>query len=185
MASIIKVNTIQDATNSNTAMTVSTSGATSFPNNPCFNVSKNADQTVPDATVTKITFENITDGGNCGRDINKGGLYASSRFTVTATTTGIYHFWTNLLFIAGGDISDMYVHWYKNGTSWSLNYHNTGYGNSARQGVINAMSTMNLDTAGDYMELWLWANLSGGTTVLNHGDSTTASRCIMGGFKIA
>ena len=185
MASILKVNTIQDATNSNTAMTVSTGGVTSFPNNPCFNVSKNADQTVPDATATKITFENITDGGNSGRNINKGGLYASSRFTVTATTTGIYHFWTNLLFIGGGDVDDMYIQWRKNNVVQSLNYHNTGYADNSSNGVINALAMMNLDTAGDYMELWLYANLGSGTTVLNHGDSTTNSRCVMGGFKIA
>ena len=35
------------------------------------------------------------DGGNGGRNINKQGLYADSRFTVTSTTTGIYYFWTN------------------------------------------------------------------------------------------
>ena len=185
MASILKVNTIQDATNSNTAMTVSTGGTTSFPNNPCFTVSKNASQTIPDASATKITFENITDGGNGGRNINKGGLYSNSRFTVTSSTTGIYYFWTNLLFLGGGDLTDMYLQWNKNDVTQSLNYHNTGYGNNARYGVFNALTMMNLDTAGDFMELHIYANTASGTVELNYGDDTSNSRCVMGGFKVA
>ena len=174
----------KDASNT-TAMTISSSGATSFPNNPCFTVSKNANQTIPDASATKITFENITDGGNSGRNINKGGLYADSRFTVTASTTGIYYFWANMLFLAGGDVSDMYLQWRKNNVVQSLNYHNTGYGDNTSYGVINPMTMMNLDTTGDYMELWIYANLASGTTSLDCGDSTTNSRVVMGGFKIA
>jgi hypothetical protein len=92
---------------------------------------------------------------------------------------------TNLLFIGGGDVDDMYIQWRKNNVVQSLNYHNTGYADNSSNGVINALAMMNLDTAGDYMELWLYANLGSGTTVLNHGDSTTNSRCVMGGFKIA
>ena len=84
MASELHVDAIKHS-GGTSAMTISSGGVTSFPNNPCFTVSKNANQTVSDATATKITFENITDGGNSGRNINKGGLYASSRFTVTAT----------------------------------------------------------------------------------------------------
>jgi len=185
MASIIKVNTIQDATNSNTAMTVSSVGATSFPNNPCFCVSSAANQTIPDNAITKVVFGNDTDGGNGGRNINKQGLYADSRFTVTSATTGIYYFWTNMLFLAGGDVSDMYLYWYKNGVSQSLNYHNAGYGNSLRNGVINAVTMMNLDTAGDYMEVHLFANLASGTTVLDMGNDTVSSRVLMGGYKVA
>ena len=185
MASILKVNTIQDATNSNTAMTVSSGGTTSFPNNPCFTVSSATNQTIPDAVATKIVFGNDTDGGNDGRNINKGGLYSSSRFTVTATTTGIYYFWANMLFLGGGDLSDMYLQWRKNNVVQSLNYHNAGYGNNLRYGVLNPMTMMNLDTAGDYMELWIYANTASGTVDLDMGNSTTSSRVLMGGFKVA
>lgn len=172
-------------TNGTTAMTVNSGGTPSFPNYPCFSVSSATNQTIPDNAITKVVFGNDTDGGNGGRNINKGGLYADSRFTVTSTTTGIYYFWTNMLFLGGGDINDMYLYWYKNGVSHNLNYHNAGYGNNLRYGVINAMTMMNLDTAGDYMEIHLFANTASGTVVLDMGNSTTSSRVLMGGFKIA
>ena len=79
MASILKVNTIQDATNSNTAMTVSSTGVISEPNRPCFHVTKSADQSVSDATATLVTFDTHVDGGNSKRQINVGGGYASNR----------------------------------------------------------------------------------------------------------
>ena len=72
--STLKVGTIQDHANSNTAMTISSGGVISQPNNPCFHVGKNADQTLNDGTVTVITFESITDGGESGVIINRGGL---------------------------------------------------------------------------------------------------------------
>ena len=106
MASILKVNTIQDATNSNTAMTISSGGVISEPNRPCFHVSKTADQSLSDGTVSTITFESITDGGDSGRVINKGGLFASNKFTVTSTTTGIYFFYTNLFAQSSADGTD-------------------------------------------------------------------------------
>ena len=114
MASILKVNTIQDATNSNTAMTISTGGVISEPNRPCFHVGKTADQTLSDGTVSTITFESITDGGDSGRVINKGGLFASNKFTVTSTTTGIYYFYTNLFGQSSGDATDTFVFFRKN-----------------------------------------------------------------------
>ena len=89
MASILKVNQIQH-TNGTSAMTVNASGIINEPNKPCFHVTKNTDQTINDANVNVVTFESVTDGGESGTIINKGGLFASNKFTVTATTTGIY-----------------------------------------------------------------------------------------------
>ena len=184
MASILGIDTIQNQSGT-TAMTISNTGTISEPNRPCFCVSSATNQTIPDAVITKIIFGNDTDGGNGGRNINKQGLYSNSRFTVTSATTGVYYFWTNMLFLGGGDISDMYLYWYKNGVSQSLNYHNAGYGNNLRYGVINAMTMMNLDTAGDYMECHLYANTASGTVVLDQGNDTTSSRVLMGGYKVA
>ena len=76
----------------NTITPVSNSGAITI-NNPCFHVTKNQDQTIPDATIATVTFESVTDGGESGTIINKGGLFASNKFTVTSLTTGIYCFY--------------------------------------------------------------------------------------------
>ena len=48
----------------------SASAAVRMPNQPVFNVTKSADQTIPDATLTLVTFDTHVDGGNSGRDIN-------------------------------------------------------------------------------------------------------------------
>ena len=57
MASELHVDAIKHSGGTN-AMTISTGGAISFPNNPCFTVSSATNQTIPDATATKIIFGN-------------------------------------------------------------------------------------------------------------------------------
>ena len=51
-----------------------------------------------------------------------------------------------MLFLGGGDLSDMYLQWKKNNVVQSLNYHNAGYGNNLRYGVLNPMTMINLET---------------------------------------
>ena len=128
MASILKVNTIQDATNSNTAMTFSSTGVISEPNRPCFHVTKSADQSISDASLTLVTFDEITDGGNSKRQINVGGGYANNKYTVTAQTTGIYFFYTNIFFQATDTIQDAYVYFRKNTIGEQIEwwYHKSG-----------------------------------------------------------
>ena len=92
MAGIVGLTEIQHQ-NGTSAMTVNASGIINEPNKPCFHVTKNQDQTISDATIATVTFESVTDGGESGTIINKGGLFASSKFTVTAATTGIYFFY--------------------------------------------------------------------------------------------
>jgi hypothetical protein len=183
MASILKVNTIQDATNSNTAMTISTGGVISEPNRPCFHVGKTADQTLSDGTVSTITFESITDGGDSGRVINKGGLFASNKFTVTSTTTGIYYFYTNLFGQSSGDATDTFVFFRKNGSTQMMSSYSNYYaGSYAFMFQLNGL--INLDTAGDYVEVRVDCDQAGGNSI-NINYNAGFNRTEFGGYKVA
>ena len=186
MASILKVNTIQDATNSNTALTVSSTGVISEPNRPCFHVTKSADQTVSDNTATLVTFDEITDGGNSKRQINVGGGYASNKFTVTAQTKGIYFFYLNLCFSCSDVYYDAYVVWRKNGnTNIQLVQAVFPAASGVHGGTFHNNCLINLDTSGDYIELFAYADVaSGGTLTLNQ-SALTQPRTEMGGFKVS
>lgn len=184
--STLKVGTIQDHTNSNTAMTISDGGVISQPNKPCFHVTKNTDQTLSDATTTLVTFESVTDGSNGGRTINRGGLFASNKLTVTAATTGIYYLYCNIFFQGSSDISDFHMYYKKNGSdTQQVVYANAGSFSSLRFGTYQNNQIINLDTAGDYVELYAYADMaSGGTMNLNH-NSTSIQRTNWGGYKIS
>ena len=183
MASILKVNTIQDATNSNTAMTISSGGVISEPNRPCFHVSKTADQSLSDGTVSTITFESITDGDDSGRVINKGALFANNKFTVTSTTTGIYFFYTILFAQSSADATDTFVFFRKNGsTQMQTSYPTATTGNYAY--MLQVHGLINLDTAGDYVEVRVDCDQQSGEA-LNINYNAGTNRTEFGGYKIA
>ena len=191
MASTLKVQNIAH-TGGTTAMKVDSSGGVTIPQSPnftglpCFHVTKSADQTLTDATTTLVTFDEITDGSNGGRTINKGGLYANNKFTVTAATTGIYYFYCNIFFQATHNIGDFHMYYKKNGSdTQQVVYANAGSFNNLRYGTYQNNQIINLDTAGDYIELYAYADVaSSGTTNLNQ-NSTSIQRTNMGGYKIA
>ena len=86
MASIIKVNTIQDATNSNTAMTIDTSGRVLKPTTPHFHVRK-TDGAV--GASTTIVWNNVT------RDTES--AYSTSTGKYTVPLTGVWWFGVSAL----------------------------------------------------------------------------------------
>lgn len=82
--STLKVGTIQDHQNSNTAISIDSSGRVLQPAKPAFRVSKtNQDQTTTSEAFEKITFNNVDFdiGGNIG---------TTDKFV--APIAGIYHF---------------------------------------------------------------------------------------------
>ena len=86
MASILKVNTIQDATNSNTAMTIDSSGRVLTPTRPhCFVVfdetATGGYQSVASGAVLPFASAKINVGG---------GTYDSSNYRYTVPVTGMY-----------------------------------------------------------------------------------------------
>ena len=90
MASILKVNTIQDATNSNTALSIDTSGRVLQPSVPAFRVGFSGNQTIS-------STGNNTLAWNQGTSSETESCYTQGGFTwssgiVTVPVAGIYHF---------------------------------------------------------------------------------------------
>ena len=170
--------------NVDTINPTTSSGAITI-NNPCFHVTKNTDQSLTDATTTLVTFESVQDGSNSGRTINKGGLYANNKFTVTTATTGIYFFYCYIFFQATNDIGDFHMYYKKNGSdTQQVVYANAGSFNNLRYGTYHNHQIINLANNGDYVELYAYADIaSNGTMNLNH-NTTSIQRTNMGGYLI-
>ena len=97
MASILKVNTIQDATNSNTAMTIDSSGRVLQPNKPAWHVYRKQSG----AGLTGVIAWNTAHK-------NVGTMCNLSTGIVTVPVTGTYHIYTALLGTnsSGGSMSE-------------------------------------------------------------------------------
>ena len=182
MAGIVGLTEIQHQ-NGTSAMTVNASGIINEPNKPCFHVGKNADQSINDATVAVVTFESVTDGGESGVIINRGGLFASNKFTVTSTTTGVYYFYTNLFAQSSGDAVDLYVYFRKNGSGQMQTAHPMFIGHTY-QYMMQGNAIINLDTADDYVEVVIDCDQNGGNSLLVNYNANYF-RTEFGGYKVS
>ena len=82
MASILKVNTIQDATNSNTALSIDSNGLVA-PKTPILQVrAVNTDQSYTSGSVTKVEWQTV--------EIDTLGAFDSSNNRYTPTVAGYY-----------------------------------------------------------------------------------------------
>ena len=109
MASILKVNTIQDATNSNTAMSIDTSGRILQPNLPCWFAERTSSYS-SSTSYTEVVY-NVS-------HINRGNAYNTSNGRYTVPITGIYQVsWNDI-----GDVTDTVYRsrLYVNGSSTSI-----------------------------------------------------------------
>ena len=181
MTSIIKVNNIQNSSGTS-AMTINSGGVVLTPNRPCFHVEKNADQSISDASIEVVTFETTTDGANSGQVINKGGLFASNKFTVTATTTGIYYFYTYLFCQSSSTSSDTYIYLRKNGST-QLQTVYPMYVNGTASYTLHTGQLVNLSSSGDYVEVVVDCDQNNGSA-LNVNWTSGYQRTNFGGYLI-
>ena len=90
MASILKVNTIQDATNSTTSMTIDSTGRILTPARPSFFAHRRdqGNQSLSATTNTLVQFNQT--------DHNIGSHFDTSTYKFTCPVSGVYHFDTHL-----------------------------------------------------------------------------------------
>ena len=139
MASILKVNTIQDATNSNTAISVDTAGRILTPARPSFYATKTDAQTISGNTQTDIIMNSaITNVGSC---------YDTSNGLFTAPITGIYYIHAQWAGVVAND--NRYFNCYvqdQSDTKVLVGRHHTNttsgttYGTSHTSGVVSLSS---------------------------------------------
>ena len=88
MASILKVNTIQDATNSNTALSIDSSGRITEPNKPAFlaTYANDAWSTVSNNDV--VNFNDVS-SGDC---FDNGSNFVTGTYRFVAPVAGTYYF---------------------------------------------------------------------------------------------
>jgi len=180
--STLKVNTIQKRSGSALAIgesgdTVTITGTTTNivgtlqnngasvggSNTPVFAVTLSGNQSIPDASVTKVTFDT--------ESIDSDGAFASNKFTVPSGEAGKYWFSTGLGVDAGGvgSFRNANVYIYKNGSSVKQSYfHNDNA--SAYTTKFFVWNAAILDLAvSDYIEIYVYHDNAGGTPILTGG----------------
>jgi hypothetical protein len=85
----LNVGTIKEATGTNTGISISSAGIITKPQTPAFRVTASAGQSLPNATLTKISFDTKT-GSNFQFDT--GGDYDTTNYHFLAPVTGVYFF---------------------------------------------------------------------------------------------
>lgn len=186
MTSTLKVDNIAHSSGT-TGMTIGSDGVISQPTLPIFHVTKSADQSgIADAAHVQVTFDEITDGSNGGRTINQGGLWASNKLTVTASTAGYYWVYTNLFWQTSGSAigGNNYGYWKKNGSTNLDEFYTNTQGNTDTTGVLWVNQVVDLTSSGDYLELYIYFDNQGGSTTNLNQNSVTAARTTAGGWKI-
>ena len=111
MASILKVNTIQDATNSNTAMTIDSSGRIAQPAKPSFQVSNTTSGWGTLSSGDIVPFNDKSTGNN----FDVGGDFNISSYRFVVPVTGRYQF--NVFVYSFNSDSVNAFRMYKNGSA--------------------------------------------------------------------
>ena len=175
MASIIKANELQDF-NGNAIITSDGSGnvtvnAAAMKMTPAFEAYNNSNQSLSDATATKLEFDTeVYDTNN---------VYSSNRFT--PGVAGKYFIHSKSHFGAGGDtrLIRCYYYIYKNGSSYAMTNFDTRSGGNFRVLPNHISATMDLN-ATDYVEIYAFVDVSSGSITGPASDE----KQIFGAYKI-
>jgi len=160
--STLKVGTIQDHANSNTAMTIDSSGRILTPARPAFRAEKRAsNQTVTSGVTALVTFEH--EAFDIGSDYDT----STSRFT--APIAGIYHFNAVVRAVANNGTMDyVAMKLYKNGSLYADMFQMQTASNQMGNSHIGGSATVQL-AATDYVSIH--ASISGTSPVV-HSHAT-------------
>jgi hypothetical protein len=203
MASILKVDTIQDQSGNNIinenadTITIGASGDTitvpsgatmTVPNGgltgqnyPAFFATMSADQTgIPDSTFTKVQFNTERFDTDSAYDAT-----TNYRFTVPAGQGGKYFFSSMVLITdvsASQTIGSIDYAFYINGAqNVYSSYIFINYNPKTYTPSVNAVLEL---SAGDYVEMYIYSDTTSGATFNINQDTTTKARCFWYGYRI-
>jgi len=134
MTSILKVSTLQDPTNSNTALSIDTSGRVTTPARPAFRSYGSGGSWVSFGTGKVTTMTTV--------DYNIGGHYDSTDCEFTAPIDGLYHIHGRFYVNNGSTISSFYI--MIDGTAYSSTYFAT-VENAAGDSSVTFSETLQLN----------------------------------------
>ena len=164
MSSIIKVDTIQDA-GGNQILTSDGSGVITgnLSARPAFEAYLGSDQTLTNATITKVEFDTeILDTDNCYDN--------STNYRFTPTVAGKYYVYTILKLQSSGTdgVVGAYTYIYKNGSS----YKRTQFATSTHQPTaisVYADGIIDMNGSSDYIEIFGYCNQTSGSPRVDAG----------------
>ena len=151
-------------------------------NTPAFAVTKSADQTLTDNTLTLITFDT--------EDFDTDSAFASNKFTCPSDKPGIYVFHVELFCQSSNDIGTLELDLYKTPSGGSAAniaaselFDGTGVTVTAYMARISHIEKM---AAGDAMEVKIQSDISSnGTLLVNQSNADTDNRTRFHGFRLA
>jgi len=147
-------------------------------NTPAFLVRRSSNQSISDATGTKIQFDTEVYDSASAFDSS-----SNYRFTVPSGQAGKYYFYGTVTISSEADSANVnsQVYIYKNG-SIIAQYENNNNGNYPRTMAIPYTYSETL-SVGDYIEVYGYCDVSTGTGPAIVGE-TTRHKSTFGGFKI-
>ena len=134
-------------------------------NMPAFSAYADTNQTVSDATATKITF------GTEEFDTNNN--FASSRFT--PTVAGYYQVNSTVNCVQTG-IVDFVIWIYKNGSQYKRGF---GFGGTASKLIAPVSTLVYLNGTTDYVEVYIYSDGTGSATVNASSQDTWFNGCLV------
>jgi hypothetical protein len=151
-------------------------------NTPAFAVTKSADQTLTDNTLTLITFDT--------EDFDTDAAFASNKFTCPSDKPGLYVFHVELFCQSSNDIGTLELDLYKTpsgGSAANIAATEMFDGSSVTVTAYMArVSHIESMAAGDSMEVRIQSDIaSNGTLLVNQSNADTDNRTRFHGFRIA
>ena len=135
-------------------------------NMPAFSAYATSNQTVSDATITKITFDT--------EEFDTNSNFASSRFT--PTVAGYYQV-NSTVNCSQTALIDFVIWIYKNGSQYKRGF---GFGGTAQAKFIAPVSTLvYLNGTTDYVEVYLYSDGTGSATVNASSQDVWFNGCLV------
>jgi len=147
------------------AVSLGSSATVGGDNTPAFWVVKNANQSIAGDTTVKLTFETET--------LDSASNFASSRFT--PQTSGYYWIYAQARFNSNSDADQWKIEIHKNGAMV-----NTGSTVTRTQQTAQVGSLVQFNGSSDYIEFFVYHNLSGETKIVENQSQYTYAQ----GYKL-